>query len=112
MEVFFPVCGDERDALLRRAWTNAELAGLHRIQWDNAGVDQDATWVAAELSEDAARRYEEPDSCLLGYRSFVVPGDVLNTLTWRVVGPDEVAAAAQAEASAAARVRARRRQPE
>jgi hypothetical protein len=110
VELFFPVSEDERDALLRRAWTHAELAGLQRIQWDDAGVDKDAIWVAAELPDDAARRYEEPDSRYLGYRSFVLPGDVLDTLGWRVVGSGEVAAAAQAEADAAAHARARARQ--
>lgn len=110
MELFFPVFEDERDALLRHTWTRGELAGLQRIEWDNPGVQDDAIWVAAELSEDAAHRYEEPDSHLLGYRSFVVPGDVLNTLAWRVVGSGEVAAAEQAEAAAAAQARERARQ--
>ena len=112
MELFFPVSEDERDALLRRAFSCGELAGLHRIEWDNAGVHEDAIWVAAEVSDDLARQYEEPDSETLGYRSFVLPQEVLQALTWRVVSPDEVAAAAQLEADAAAVERERARRPD
>lgn len=112
MELFFPVGEDERDALLRDAWTHGELAGLHRMQWDAAGVDEDAIWVAAEVDDNVARQYEEPDSGQLGYRSFVVPRDVLNELTWREVAADEVAAAAQAETDAAAAARERACRPD
>jgi hypothetical protein len=85
VELFFPVSDDEREALLGRAWAHQELAGLHQIAWDNAGVNEDAIWVAAEVLDDVARRYEEPDSEYLGYRSFVLPGELLNTLAWRYV---------------------------
>jgi hypothetical protein len=112
VELFFPVSQDERDALLRRAWTHAELAGLHRIEWDNAGIDEDAIWVAAEVSDDVVRQYEEHDSGHLGYRSFILPRDVLNVLPWRVVAPAESAAAAQVEADAAAATRERARRPD
>ena len=112
MELFFPVSEDERNALLRRTSTCAEMAGLHRIEWDNAGVDEDATWVAADVTDDLARQYEERDSDILGYRSFVLPQEVLQALTWRVVSPDEVAVAAQLEADAAATERERARRPD
>jgi len=88
------------------------MAGLHRIEWDNAGVDEDATWVAADVTDDLARQYEERDSDILGYRSFVLPQEVLQALTWRVVSPDEVAVAAQLEADAAATERERARRPD
>jgi hypothetical protein len=111
MELFFPVSERERDALLEDAGPEAELAGLGRIEWDAPGVAEDAIWVAADVSGDVARRYEEPDSDTLGYRSFVLPSGVLRTLTWRVVPATDITAAAKDEADRAAawRTRARRR---
>jgi hypothetical protein len=111
VELFFPVCDAERDALLAGEWRHAELAGLHCIVWDVAGVQEDAVWVAAEVPDEVAHRYEEVDSKYLGYRSFVLPRDVLNVLAWRVVGPEELAAAAQREADAAAAAREQARRP-
>jgi hypothetical protein len=74
-------------------------------------MNEDAIWIAAEVPDDVARRYEEPDSERLGYRSVVLPGEFVNTLAWRVVPSDEVAAAARAEADAAAAARERARRP-
>lgn len=95
MQVYFPLSSDERDALLRGSYDDfPELAGLDRIEWGNSGALSDAVWLVAELPDDVAARYEEPDSEFLGYRSLVLPQAVLRTLTYTTVSDEEVAAAA------------------
>lgn len=94
VELFFPVWEDDRDALLRRAFAGSELAGMDRIGFDDVGVTEDALWVAVQLPEAEAARYEDPASDYLGYRSVVLPRDVLNAMRWRDVPPAEVAARA------------------
>lgn len=91
MELFFPVWDHERDALMRHAFLGAELAGMDRIEFENSGADEDAVWVSADLPDSDVAKYEGTDSEYLGYRSFVVPNEVLNTLTWREVPRPEVA---------------------
>jgi hypothetical protein len=95
MELFFPVWGHERDALMRHEFDGAELAGMDRIEFENSGAGPDAIWVAAELPDDEASGYEEPGSKYLGYRSVVLPNEVLNALVWREVPPAEVTTRSQ-----------------
>lgn len=63
-----------------------------------SSVSDDAVWVAAEV--EAADRSEEPDSDVLGYRSFVVPGAVLGQAKWRIVSDKEIAIARERERGA------------
>jgi len=95
VHVYFPLRSDERDALPRGRYDDfPELAGLDRIEWGNSGALSDAVWLVAELPDDVAARYEEPDSEYLGYRSLLLPQRVLRTLTYAPVTDEEVAAAA------------------
>lgn len=97
MEVFFPVDEKERDALLQGRFEGSELYGQECIAWDATGADDDALWVAAQVDNRVARKYEDPDGRYMGYRPFTLPRDLLNTLVWRAVETSEVAAARQAE---------------
>ncbi len=105
MQVFSPVEDDERDALLRQDFQHEELHCLERIAWDPLGLDNDddGPWVTADVEEQVARRYEDPDGRYMGYRPFALPRDVVNRLSWRVVKPSEIAAARAEEAAALAR---------
>jgi hypothetical protein len=109
VELYFPVSQGERDALMSGQWGNAELAGLAAIGWETPGVVDDAIWLAADVAEP--QRFEEADSPLLGYRSFVVPAVVLHRLTWRVVTAAEVDRALERERQGAQAARWRQRQP-
>jgi hypothetical protein len=95
VRVYFPTDAKERDALLHGRFDDIpELVGQDRIEWDNSGTYSDALWVAAEVPDELAVRYEDPDSDVLGWRPFVLPQAVLRTLTYAVVPDEEVAAAA------------------
>ena len=49
MKFFCPTDEEQREALLEGRFDGAELYGQERIAWDDAGVDEDALWVAAEV---------------------------------------------------------------
>ena len=93
MKLFFPVHNYERDALLLGSWGALELAGADRIGRHDGAVDENSIWMVTEMPDAEAVRYEEADSKYIGYRGFILPGDVIDRLTWREVPPDEVARA-------------------
>jgi hypothetical protein len=95
VRVYFPVDSEERDALLHGRFEDfRELVGQDRIEWDNSGTYSDAVWVFAEVPDDLAGSYEDPDSNVLGWRPFVLPQAVLRTLNYTAVPDEEVAASA------------------
>ncbi len=63
---------------------------MSKVEFEASGADEDATWVAADVPDAELAPHEEPDSRFLGYRSFVLPREVLNRLTWRELSRREV----------------------
>ena len=86
----FPVFDHERDALVRHEFDGSEPAGMDRVEFENSGAGEDAVWVAADVPDTDLAAFEESDSEYLGYRSYILPRDWLNRLSWRELPPAEV----------------------
>jgi hypothetical protein len=83
--------GRERRDLRRSFPENDELAVLDRIDYDNSGAYVDALWVVARADEGEIANFEDAPSESLGFRSFVLPGSVVNGLVWSDARRDPVA---------------------